>query len=116
MVPLKKALFICSLMQVAIGKSMSFIFLKLHKDHVTAQDVEDMITLQAIEPASGLSACPGQDITINCTVVRMGGTLIPALQWRYRGDNIIFNTASDSSVYYTAVFMQWAKQCCQMQL
>ena len=102
--PLKKALLICSLMQLVIGKSMSLIFSKLHKDHVTAEVVEDEITLQAIIPPSGVSACPGQDVTINCTVVRTGGVLIPALQWRYRGDNIIFNTASDSSVYYTAVF------------
>ena len=64
----------------------------------------DEITLQAIVPPSGVSACPGQDVTINCTVSRMGGILIPALTWRYRGDNIVFNTASDSSVYYTAVF------------
>ena len=41
-------------------------------DWVTAQDT---VTLQPIQPASGLSACPGQDVTLNCTIVRM--TTIP---------------------------------------
>ena len=39
-------------------------------DLVTAQ-VEDTVTLQPVLPASGLSACPGQDVTLNCTIVRM---------------------------------------------
>ena len=39
----------------------------------------DTITLQPVVPASGLSACPGQDVTLNCTIVRMS-TLQGAVQ------------------------------------
>ena len=73
---------------------------------MTAQ-VIDTVTLQPIQPASGLSACPGQDVTLNCTIVRMTtipGVLPPPLTWQYRGDTIAYNNPSDSSDYYTAVF------------
>ena len=78
-------------------------------DLVTAQ-VVDTVTLQPVLPASGLSACPGQDVTLNCTIVRMTtqqGVLPPTLSWQYRGDTIVLipnSPPSDSSVYYTAVF------------
>ena len=78
-------------------------------DLVTAQ-VVDTVTLQPVLPASGLSACPGQDVTLNCTIVRMTtqqGVLPPTLSWQYRGDTIVLtpnSPPSDSSDYYTAVF------------
>ena len=75
---------------------------------MTAQVVVDTVTLQPVLPASGLSACPGQDVTLNCTIVRMttlSGVIPPSLTWQYRGDTIAYNSPpSDSSVYYTAVF------------
>ena len=76
---------------------------------MTAAQVEDTITLQPVLPASGLSACPGQDVTLNCTAVRMttipDGVLPPPLTWQYRGDTIAYNNPSQSSSdYYTAVF------------
>ena len=73
---------------------------------MTAQ-VVDTVTLQPVLPASGLSACPGQDVTLNCTIVRMttlSGVVPPPLTWQYRGDTIRYNNPSDSSVYYTAVY------------
>ena len=72
-------------------------------DLVTAQ-VEDTVTLQPVLPASGLSACPGQDVTLNCTIVRMttlSGVVLPALTWQYRGDTISYNNPSASSDYYS---------------
>ena len=72
-------------------------------DLVTAQ-VEDTVTLQPVLPASGLSACPGQDVTLNCTIVRMttlSGVTPPLLIWQYRGDTIAYNNPSTSSDYYT---------------
>ena len=73
---------------------------------MTAQ-VEDTVTLQPVLPASGLSACPGQDVTLNCTIVRMTTipeVLPPAVTWQYKGDTIAYNNPSQSSDYYTAVF------------
>ena len=68
--------------------------------------LEDIVILHPVQPASGLSACPGQDVTINCTIVRM--TYIPnavpaPLTWQYRGDLIIYDDPSQTSVYYTVV-------------
>ena len=68
--------------------------------------LEDTVILHPVQPASGLSACPGQDVTINCTIVRM--TNIPnaepaPLQWLYRGDFIVYDNPSHTSVYYTVV-------------
>ena len=71
---------------------------------MTAQ-VVDTVTLQPVLPASGLSACPGQDVTLNCTIVRMTSLVPPPLTcWQYRGDMIASDNPSDSSDYYTAVF------------
>ena len=69
--------------------------------------VEDTVTLQPIQPASGLSACPGQDFTLNCTIVRVTntpGVVPPSLTWQYRGDFIVYLNPSDNSDFYTAVF------------
>ena len=75
-------------------------------DLVTGQVVlEDTVILHPVQPASGLSACPGQDVTINCTIVRMtniADALPPTLTWLYRGD-IIENNNPSPSVYYTVV-------------
>ena len=56
-------------------------------DLETAQDIVDTVTVQQIEPASGVSACPGQDVTINCTIVRettVSEAEQPTLNWLYR--------------------------------
>ena len=53
-------------------------------DLVTAQDT---VTVQQTEPASGVLACPGQDVTINCTIVRetnIPGVEQPTMNWLYR--------------------------------
>ena len=76
---------------------------------MTAQVVVDTVTLQPVLPASGLPACPGQDVTLNCTIVRMttstiSGLTPPPLTWQYRGDTITYNANSPDSSYYTAVF------------
>ena len=81
------------------------MLLTISTDLVTGQ-VEDTVILHPVQPASGLSACPGQDVTINCTIVRvttLSGVEPPPLQWQYRGDMIAYNDPSDSSVYYTVV-------------
>ena len=72
-----------------------------------AAQVVDTVTLQPVLPASGLSACPGQDVTLNCTIVRMttlSGVTPPPLTWQYSGDTIQYNNPQSTSVYYTAVF------------
>ena len=59
-------------------------------DPVTAQDT---VTLLPVQPASGVSACPGQDVTINCTIVRMTnipGVEQPTLTWVYRDIRLIY--------------------------
>ena len=74
-----------------------YTLFSLSVDLVTAQLFEDTITLQPIQPASGLSACPGQNVTLNCTVVRVTSipeALPPILTWGYRG---IFGIRSDGT-------------------
>ena len=71
-----------------------------------AGQVEDTVILHPVQPASGLSACPGQNVTINCTIVRVTnipGVVPPPLQWQYRGDIILYSSQSQTSVYYTVV-------------
>ena len=48
-----------------------YTLFSLSVDLVTAQLFEDTITLQPIQPASGLSACPGQNVTTSNTAVMM---------------------------------------------
>ena len=60
---------------------------------MTAQ-VEDTITLQPVQPASGLSACPGQDVTLNCTVVRtLGSTVVSPYVGMARKQNGGYNAS-----------------------
>ena len=71
-----------------------------------AAQVVDTVILHPVQPASGLSACPGQDVTINCTIVRMtniSGVVPPPLTWQYREDIIIYRDQTASSDYYTLV-------------
>ena len=78
-------------------------------DLVTAQDT---VTFQQIEPASGVSACPGHNVTINCTVVRMiDGAEQPTLNWLYRDIRFTYragvlqpNSDPLNNGVYTAVF------------
>ena len=81
-------------------------------DLVIAQ-VADTITLQPVLPASGLSACPGQDVTINCTIVRTSdvpGAVQPTLTWEYKNIRVEYMSGSLTSNsplnngVYTAVF------------
>ena len=68
--------------------------------------LEDTVILHPVQPASGLSACPGQDVTINCTIVRITNipnAEPPPLQWQYRGDFIVYDDPSHTSDYYTVV-------------
>ena len=79
-----------------------------------AQDIVDTVTVQSIEPASGASACPGQDVTINCTVIRMTSLSEaeePTLTWVYRDIRLIYRAGvlqptsnSLNNGVYTAVF------------
>ena len=71
-----------------------------------AGQVEDTVILHPVQPASGLSACSGQNVTINCTIVRVtntSGVVPPPLTWQYRGDTIIYDDQFASSDYYTLV-------------
>ena len=75
---------------------------------MTAQ-VVDTVTLQPVLPASGLSACPGQDVTLNCTIVRMTtaqkAEQPTLLTWVYRNINISSATSDSlNNSVYTAVF------------
>ena len=68
--------------------------------------VEDIVIIHPVQPASGLSACPGQDVTINCTIVRVTNipeAVPPPLQWQYRGDIILYSSTSQTSDYYSIV-------------
>ena len=81
---------------------------------VIGQDIVDIVTLHPVQPASGLSACPGQNVTINCTIVRMTSLSEaeqPTMTWVYRGIRLIFRDGvlpptSDplNNGVYTAVF------------
>ena len=70
------------------------------------------MTLIPVQPASGLSACPGQDVTINCTIVRMPASSTvtqPSLNWLYIGGvNIRYTdgyiTGEPDNGIFTAVF------------
>ena len=69
-------------------------------------ELEDTVILHPVQPASGLSACPGQDVTINCTIVRVTNipnAVPPPLTWQYREDIIAYNVPFHTSVYYTVV-------------
>ena len=58
-------------------------------------EATDTVTLHHVLPASGLSACPGQDVTLNCTVIRTDNTLIPPIMtWAYRS---IYGIRSDGT-------------------
>ena len=47
---------------------------------------QDEVTLVSILPPANGSICPGQNVVLNCTVVRTpGGTLKPTLSWIYNG-------------------------------
>ena len=76
---------------------------------MTAKIIEDTVTLQPVLPASGLSACPGQDVTLNCTIVRMTtaqkAEQPTLLTWVYRNINISSATSDSlNNSVYTAVF------------
>ena len=87
---------------------------EIYSQSADTQDILDTVTVQRVEPASGVSACPGQDVTINCTIVRMtslSGVEQPTLTWVYRDIRFIYRAGvlqptSDplNNGVYTAVF------------
>ena len=84
---------------LAIGDSnaaaANYIFLSQPPVATGLVTAQDTVTLQPVLPASGLSACPGQDVTLNCTVVRADTTMDPPLMtWNYRN---IYGIRSDGS-------------------
>ena len=58
--------------------------------------VSDSITLEPINPAANRSVCPGQNVTLNCTIVRtvnnVPNVLQPSMSWIYR-ETISINSA-----------------------
>ena len=107
--------FVLIYLSLTPGK-LTYMYSELYKgvsssDIVTGQDTE---TLLPVQPPSGVSACPGQDVTINCTIVRMtslSGAEQPTLTWVYRDIRLIYRAGvlqptSDSlnNGVYTAVF------------
>ena len=44
---------------------------------------QDEVTLVSILPPANGSICPGQNVVLNCTVVRTQGILEPTLGWIY---------------------------------
>ena len=70
----------------------------------------DTVTLQPVLPASGLSACPGQNVTLNCTVNRPDNSMTPPLMtWVYRSVYGIrsdgTSTANSPHDIFTATFV-----------
>ena len=75
---------------------------------------QDEVTLVSILPPANGSICPGQNVVINCTIVRTQGMLEPPLNWIYNGQLEIryangmatgdINNAVFSSVYYDMGF------------
>ena len=46
---------------------------------------QDEVTLVSILPPANGSICPGQNVVLNCTVVRTQGIIEPQLNWIYNG-------------------------------
>ena len=82
----------------------------------TQGSIVDTVTLSPIQPTSGILACPGQNVTINCTVTRVippseSMAEQPTLTWLYRNISLEYKNGSLSSNsdslnngVYTAVF------------
>ena len=72
-----------------------------------AGQVVDAVILHPVQPASGISACPGQNVTLNCTVVRTVGNSMtefqPVMSWIYR-DTININSDGTNSEYDPDIF------------
>ena len=79
---------------------------------LAAGQVSDSIVLQPINPADNRSACPGQDVTLNCTIVRtvnnVQGVVQPTLSLTYSGTLTTRSDGTTSGNYdpsiFTAVF------------
>ena len=56
-----------------------------------AGQVSDSLILQPINPAANGSACPGQNVTLNCSVVRSMKTMVLTMTLSYRGASIASN-------------------------
>ena len=54
-----------------------------------AGQVSDSLILQPINPAANGSACPGQNVTLNCTVVRSMQTMVIVMALSYRGAVVV---------------------------
>ena len=66
--------------------------------HAASGQVSDSIALQPINPAANGSACPGQDVTLNCTIDRTVNNVQnvqqPSLSWIYSEHSTSINKAS----------------------
>ena len=75
---------------------------------------QDEVTLVSILPPANGTICPGQNVVLNCTVVRTQGMIEPPLDWIYNGQVTIqyangvatgaINNDIFSSVYYDMGF------------
>ena len=76
----------------------------------SAAQVSETIVLEPINPAANGSACPGQDVTLNCTVVRTvnPNNLLPTLILVYNKTMATRSDGTTSGTYdpsiFTAVF------------
>ena len=72
-----------------------------------AGQVVDSLILQPINPAANGSACPGQNVTLNCTVVRsMQAAVDIIMVLSYRGTAIVSNSVTPTvGAVFTAEFV-----------
>ena len=76
----------------------------------SAAQVSETIVLEPINLTANGSACPGQDVTLNCTVVRTvnQNNLLPTLIWVYNKTMATRSDGTTSGTYdpsiFTAVF------------
>ena len=71
-----------------------------------AGQVVDILILQPINPAANGSACPGQNVTLNCTVLRSMQTMVLTMTLSYRGAIVSNSGTSTGPVgVFTAEFI-----------
>ena len=71
------------------------------------QGPSDSLILQRINPAANGSACPGQNVTLNCTVVRsMQAAVDIIMTLSYKGTVIVSNSGTSTAIgVFTAEFI-----------
>ena len=75
---------------------------------LAAGQVSDCIVLHPINPADNGSVCPGQDVTLNCTIVRsvnnVQGVVQPTLGLTYRETSTTRSDGTTSGPYNPSIF------------